>query len=215
MEQSILIVDDHLLVREGLKLLIETHPSYQICGEAENGQQALELAEKLQPDLILMDINMPVMDGIEALRQLMKREREIPVVILTTYNEDDYMRQGLALGAKGYLLKDASREVLFHTLSSALRGEVLLQPEVAAKVLAAPHHSKPSTAVGEAPPLSDKELLVLQAAARGYRSKEIAFDLGIAERTVKAHLTNIYSKLGVDARPQAVAVAIERGWIHL
>jgi len=215
MEQSILIVDDHLLVREGLKLLIETHPSYQVCGEAENGQQALELAEKLQPDLILMDINMPVMDGIEALRQLMKRECEIPVVILTTYNEDDYMRQGLALGAKGYLLKDASREVLFHTLSSALRGEVLLQPEVAAKVLAAPHRSKPSAAVAAEPPLSDKELLVLQAAARGYRSKEIAFDLGIAERTVKAHLTNIYSKLGVDARPQAVAVAIERGWIHL
>ncbi|WP_028611657.1 response regulator [Paenibacillus harenae] len=214
MTKQILIVDDHLLVREGLRLIIETNDAYQIVGEAENGEEALRLAEQLEPDLILMDLNMPVMNGLETIKRLRDKPIEIPVVILTTYNENDYMLQGLALGAKGYLLKDASRETLFHTMESALRGETLLQPEVVEKVFAS-RQALVNTPKRGLPALSDKEQLVLQAAARGFRSKEIAFDLGISERTVKAHLTSIYNKFGVDSRPQAVAMAIEHGMIHL
>ncbi|MFC4306425.1 response regulator [Cohnella boryungensis] len=217
MTKQILIVDDHLLVREGLKLIIETNEEYRVAGEAENGEIALRLAEQLQPDIILLDLNMPVMNGLETMKRLKEKAIGIPVIILTTYNEDDYMMQGLALGAKGYLLKDASREKLFHTLASALRGETLLQPEVASRVFGFQQEPASSafSAKRELPALSDKEQLVLQAAARGYRSKEIAFDLGISERTVKAHLTNIYNKFGVDSRSQAVAMAIEHGIIHL
>lgn len=217
MTTQILIVDDHVLVREGLKLLIETNPIYRVAGEAENGVMALQLVEQLQPDVILLDLNMPVMDGLETMKRLKERAIEIPVIILTTYNENDYMMQGLALGAKGYLLKDSKREKLFHSLESAVRGETLLQPEIAAKVFSSRHEKPTSVRISKRniPELSEKEQLVLQAAARGYRSKEIAFDLGISERTVKAHLTNIYGKFGVDSRSQAVAMAIEYGIIHL
>ena len=217
MTTQILIVDDHVLVREGLKLIIETNPIYQVAGEAENGEIALQLVEQLQPDVILLDLNMPVMDGLETMKRLKERAIEIPVIILTTYNENDYMMQGLALGAKGYLLKDSNREKLFHSLESAVRGETLLQPEVAAKVFASRQAKQAPILIGKRKilELSEKEQLVLQAAARGYRSKEIAFDLGISERTVKAHLTNIYGKFGVDSRSQTVAIAIEYGIIHL
>jgi NarL family two-component system response regulator YdfI len=217
MTTQILIVDDHVLVREGLKLIIETNPIYQVAGEAENGEMALQLVEQLQPDVILLDLNMPVMDGLETMKRLKERAIEIPVIILTTYNENDYMMQGLALGAKGYLLKDSTREKLFHSLESAVRGETLLQPEIAAKVFASKYEKPTSDQISKRniPILSEKEQLVLQAAARGYRSKEIAFDLGISERTVKAHLTNIYSKLDVDSRSQAVAIAVDYGIIHL
>lgn len=222
MKYKVLIVDDHFVVREGLKLILETSEHYYVAGEAENGQLAVKLAEELQPDVILMDLNMPVMSGLEAIEQLQARQSTIPVVILTTYNEDDLMVKGLAMGAKGYLLKDAKRENLFRTLDSAIRGETLLQPEIMEIVfqtkrkLAAPAAPSASSALsGYIPVLSDKEKIVLQAIAYGHRSKDIAFDMGISERTVKAHLTNIYNKLGVDSRAQAVAIAIERGIVHI
>ncbi|WP_046214088.1 response regulator [Paenibacillus wulumuqiensis] len=222
MKYKVLIVDDHFVVREGLKLILETSEHYYVAGEAENGQLAVKLAEELQPDVILMDLNMPVMSGLEAIEQLQARHLAIPVVILTTYNEDDLMVKGLAMGAKGYLLKDAKRENLFRTLDSAIRGETLLQPEIMEIVfqtkrkLAAPAAPSPSSTMpGYIPVLSDKEKIVLQAIAYGHRSKDIAFDMGISERTVKAHLTNIYNKLGVDSRAQAVAIAMEQGLVHI
>lgn len=217
MKKQILIVDDHLLVREGLKLIIETNAAYQVVAEAENGNEALEILTHTKPDIILLDLNMPVMNGLQFMQHIQANGVHIPIIILTTYNESDYMLQGLALGAKGYLLKDTSRDALFHTLESALRGETLLQPEVAEKMFAVKQSmqqldkSQRKTAIV----LSEREQLVLQAAARGFRTKEIAFDLGISERTVKAHLTNIYNKLSVDSRSQAVALAIEQGLIHL
>ncbi|MBY0013694.1 response regulator [Paenibacillus typhae] len=209
---QILIVDDHFVVRQGLRLILETSEQFQIAGEAENGQQALSLVDELQPDVILMDLNMPVMSGLEAMQILKDRNSRVPVLILTTYNEDELMVKGLALGARGYLLKDTSRENLFRGIESAIRGETLLSAEIMAKVIAAGEQaSTPAPGKGEGSLLSDKELQILRSVARGFKSKEIAFDMGMAERTVKAHLTSIYNKLGVDSRSQAVATALERG----
>lgn len=216
MKYKVLIVDDHWVVREGLKLILETDQQYEVIGEAEEGRTALRLMEELEPHVILMDLNMPVMSGLETMEAMRDRQMTTPVIILTTYNEDDLMVKGLSLGAKGYLLKDTSRDNLFRTLESALRGETLLQPEITAKVFASTLRSA-SSATGQQKPslMTEKELTILQAVARGFRSKEIAFDLGISERTVKAHLTNIYNKLGVDSRSEAVAVSLDRGILHL
>ncbi|PGK31699.1 DNA-binding response regulator [Priestia megaterium] len=214
MQHRILIVDDHLVVREGLKLLIETSDKYVIVGEAENGRMAIELVEKLKPDVILMDLYMPVMSGLEAIKEIRRTNLEIPIIILTTYNEDQLMTEGIEAGAKGYLLKDTSLENLFESLDSAIRGETLLQPGIIeriqnykTKLLKEKSRSKVM--------LTPKEMTILQAIARGSTSKEIAYDIGIAERTVKSKLTSIYNKLGVDSRTEAVAVAIQSGMIHL
>ncbi|GGF98078.1 DNA-binding response regulator [Paenibacillus albidus] len=213
---KVLIVDDHLLVREGLKLIVETNERFAIIGEAENGKVALHLIEELKPDVILLDLNMPVMSGLEAMEVLSSKQCDIPVIILTTYNEDELMVNALALGAKGYLLKDTSRDNLFRTIESAIRGDTLLQADILTKVLAAKDRKEVSESKeAENQLVTDKEKQILQFVARGYKSKEIAFDMGISERTVKAHLTNIYNKLGVDSRSQAVATALERGILHL
>ena len=212
----ILIVDDHFVVREGLKLILETNDKYQVVGEAGNGQEAIRLIEEVQPDVILMDLNMPIMSGLEAMTILKSKNCLIPVIILTTYNEDDLMINGLTLGAKGYLLKDTDRENLFRNIESAARGETLLTADIMERVMAAGENKKASgSPKNEASPLSDKELNILQSVARGFRNKEIAFDMGISERTVKAHLTSIYNKLGVDSRSQAVAVALERRILNM
>ncbi|WP_375345239.1 response regulator [Priestia megaterium] len=214
MQHRILIVDDHLVVREGLKLLIETSDKYVIVGEAENGRIAIDLVEKLKPDVILMDLYMPVMSGLEAITELRRTNPEIPIVILTTYNEDQLMMKGIEAGAKGYLLKDTGIENLFESIDSAIRGETLLQPEITeriqnykTKILKEQSKSKVM--------LTPREMTILQAIARGSTSKEIAYDIGIAERTVKSKLTSIYNKLGVDSRTEAVVVAIQSGIIHL
>lgn len=213
---KVMIVDDHFVVREGLKLILETSEQFQVIGEAGNGEEALRLIDELDPDVILMDLNMPVMSGLEAMKQLRERNSEIPVIILTTYNEDELMIQGLALGAKGYLLKDTSRDNLFRNIESAVRGETLLSADIMERVIAAKEQPKdPGPVRGADSLLSEKEALILQCVARGFKSKEIAFDMGISERTVKAHLTSIYNKLGVDSRSQAVANALERGLINI
>jgi NarL family two-component system response regulator YdfI len=215
MKYKVLIVDDHWVVREGLKLILETNENYEIVGEAEEGKEALNLMNECNPDVILMDLNMPGgLSGLDTLKAMREERLEIPVIILTTYNEDELMVNGLKLGAKGYLLKDTSREHLFRTLESALRGETLLQSEITARVFAYQERSLVAEKSVQMI-LSEKELIILQAVARGLRSKEIAFDMGISERTVKAHLTNIYNKLGVDSRSEAVAVAVEKKILHL
>ncbi|CQR53592.1 Transcriptional regulatory protein YdfI [Paenibacillus riograndensis SBR5] len=213
---KILIVDDHLVVREGLKLILETNEQFQVVGEAENGAEALPMIKELHPDVILMDLNMPVMGGLETMQELKKQGSSIPVIILTTYNEDDLMISGLAMGAKGYLLKDTSRENLFRNIESAVRGETLLSADIMERVITARAQQKDSISPqNEAARLTDKETIILQAVARGFKSKVIAIDMGISERTVKAHLTAIYNKLGVDSRSQAVAVALERGILEM
>ncbi|MEK4881388.1 MULTISPECIES: response regulator [Paenibacillus] len=213
---KILIVDDHFVVREGLKLILETDEQFQIVGEAVNGQEAITLIDEVRPDVILMDLNMPVMRGLEAMKVLREKNNSVPVIILTTYNEDELMINGLALGARGYLLKDTNRENLFRNIESAIRGETLLSAEIMERVISAREQQKVSAPIHkEVSLLSDKEAQILQSVAQGFKSKEIAFDLGISERTVKAHLTSVYNKLGVDSRSQAVAAALERGILHM
>ena len=205
----VMITDDHLIVREGLRLILETAEGIDIVGEASDGSECLQLVPELKPDVILMDLQMPRMDGITAIGHLRREYPEIAIVILTTFNEDDLMLRGLQAGARGYLLKDTSRENLLDTIHAAAKGETLLKPEILARVLSA----KPATASASQPDstLTERELEVLQAAARGERNKEIAYKLGITERTVKAHLASIYQKFSVDSRAAAVAVAAQKG----
>lgn len=210
-------MDDHLVVREGLKLILETNESYKVIGEAGNGQEAIEFLENYKVDVILLDLNMPVMSGLETIQYLNQNQIDIPVIILTTYNEDELMIKGIQSGAKGYLLKDTGRDDLFRTIESALRGDTLIKPEIMMKLLNGKQKSEPECRNANDEPciLTDKELFIIRAVSKGYRNKEIAFDMGIAERTVKAHLTNIYNKLNVDSRSEAVSVAIKRGYITL
>lgn len=209
----ILIADDHRIVRQGLRLILETEPDFEVVGEASDGAQAVKLCQELKPEVVLMDLRMPNMDGLTAIERLRREQPGIAVVILTTFNEDELMVRGLQAGARGYLLKDTDRSTLFETLRAAARGETLLKPEIMARVLsrvasATAHRS------GESTSLTDRELEVLRSVARGERSKEIGLQLGISERTVKAHLASIYGKLGVDSRAAAIAVAAQRGLLE-
>ena len=202
----VLIADDHLIVRDGLRMILETSDDIQAVGEAADGVEAVRLAHELSPDVVLMDLRMPNMDGLTAIERLRLQQPQVAVVFLTTYNDDDLMRRGLRAGARGYLLKDTDRDTLFNTIRAAARGETLLKPEIVARLLSQPE-SKPHSHLD----LTDREIQVLKAVARGERSKEIAAQLGITERTVKAHLAGIYNKLGVDSRAAAIAVASQRG----
>jgi NarL family two-component system response regulator YdfI len=228
----ILVADDHRIVRDGLRLILESQEEFALAGEAADGEEAVRLAAELHPDVILMDLRMPRMDGIAAIEAIHQRDPQTGIVILTTYNEDDLMIRGLQAGARGFLLKDTDRETLFRVIRSAARGESLLQPDVLGRVLSraeipARRDAGPNLSAGrkndsftstieptadfEVGRLSDREREVLTAVALGQRSKEIARNLGITERTVKAHLANIYDKLGVDSRAAAIAVAAKQG----
>jgi len=210
----VLITDDHLVVREGLHLILETAEDIEVVGEAVDGAECLRLVAELKPDLVLMDLQMPRMDGITAIEHLRRDFHEIAIVILTTYNEDDLMIRALQAGARGYLLKDSSRENLLDTIHAAARGETLLKPEIISRMLALQSAPKPDATIQTDSPLTDRETEVLQALARGERNKEIAYNLGITERTVKAHLQSIYQKFNVDSRAAAVAVGAQKGLLE-
>ncbi|MBC7877364.1 MAG: response regulator transcription factor [Anaerolineales bacterium] len=207
----VMITDDHLIIREGLRLILETADGIELVGEATDGAECLQLVKKLNPDVILMDLQMPRMDGITAIEHLRKDYPDIAIVILTTYNEDDLMIRGLQSGARGYLLKDSSRENLIDAIQAAAKGETLLKPEILARVLAPRPVAKADSVSQTNSILTERELEVLLSAALGERNKEIAYKLGITERTVKAHLASIYQKFGVDSRAAAVAVAAQKG----
>ncbi|SEM84918.1 two component transcriptional regulator, LuxR family [Terribacillus saccharophilus] len=212
MTYKVLIADDHVVVREGLKLLIETNENYKTIGEAGHGAEAIQLVNDLVPDIILMDLYMPVMSGMEAIRKLSVTHPKLPIIILTTYNEDQLLAEGFALGAKGYLLKDTSLQSLFHSMDAAMNGETLIGEEMMKRIQ---DYQEKRQHIKEKVQLSRMEIIILQAVARGTTSKDIAFDIGVSERTVKSRLTAIFNKLGVDSRTEAVAVAIESGLIHL
>jgi NarL family two-component system response regulator YdfI len=208
----VLIADDHEVVRDGLKLILETEPDFVVVGEAADGRAALRLVRELGPDVVLMDLRMPGLDGLAAMDLIRAERPAAAIVILTTYDEDDLMARGLQAGARGYLLKDTTRQALFDTLRAAARGEALLRTEVLSRVLnRLPREPSPAR---EPLALTGREREVLSGVARGERSKEIAARLGITERTVKAHLASIYNKLGVDSRAAAIAAASQRGWLR-
>jgi len=209
---KLLIADDHLIIRQGLRLILETEDDFEIVAEAADGAEAVRLCELHKPDVVLMDLRMPGMDGLTAIEKLKVHQPEIAVVILTTFNEDELMLRGLQAGARGYLLKDTDRIALFDTIRAAARGETLLKPEIMAKVLAlASGRDKTGVKSSATVELTDREMEVLTAVAKGERSKEVAYQLGISERTVKAHLASIYEKLGVDSRAGAISVAMQKG----
>lgn len=214
----ILVADDHFIVRAGLRLILEDEPDFVLVGDAADGAEAVGLVEELEPQVVLMDLRMPGMDGLTALAEIRRRWPHVAVVILTTYDDDALMLKGLRAGASGYLLKDVERSTLFHAIRAAARGETLLSSTVLARLLSDPASTSSRTSQLSAPgaqmsgtALTQREQAVLEAVARGERNKEIAVHLGISEPTVKTHLTNLYAKLAVDSRASAVAVAVERG----
>ncbi|HEX6483577.1 MAG TPA: response regulator transcription factor, partial [Ktedonobacteraceae bacterium] len=213
----VVVVDDHQVVRDGLRLILEIEgEDMELVGEAPDGTTALQLIEEKEPDVVLMDIRMPGMDGLEAIEHLRVSSPRVAVVILTTYNEDELMRRGLRAGARSYLLKDSKRETILHAIRTAAHGETMLPPDIVQRLLSSPMPTQrsPQTesfARVKGMDLTEREQEVLLLMARGERSKEIARHLGITTRTVAAHLSSIYSKLGVDSRVSAVTVALERG----
>lgn len=205
---KILVVDDHPIVREGLKLVLETDEMIEIDDEAINGEEALALIKRKSYDLILLDIRMPVMDGLQFLKEKEKSGNETKVIILTTSDDRETIQKAVAYGVKGFLLKDATREEMLQSVLAASRGETRFLPELKEKLQEINHEQESENRARS--DLTEKEMIVLTKITKGAASKEIAIDMGITERTVKAHLTSIYRKLGVNSRTEAVAYAITR-----
>ena len=210
----VFLVDDQRLLREGLRTLLELEPDIRIAGEAENGQEALEFYVQLEPDVVLMGVRMPVTDGVEATRQLRSRWPAARVVILTTFDDDAYVFEGLRAGALGYLLKDVSGQELAQAIRTVVAGGALIEPSVARKLvaefarLAAPQSGR----IGALPePLSERERDILRLLAAGLSNREIGGRLYLAEGTLKNYVTNILQKLGARDRTQAALRARELG----
>ena len=212
---KILIVDDHTVVRDGLVTMLSRQADFVVIGEAVNGLEAVEKARELQPDVILMDLRMPELDGVGAMNQIREQNQDVKFIVLTTYDTDEYIFDAIDAGAKGYLLKDASREDLFQSVRAVHRGESLIEPGVAARVLDRLAQMSRQARGGGPQVLSEREMEVLRLMAAGAANKNIASDLAISESTVKTHVTNIFQKLEVNHRTEAVTQALQRGIIKL
>lgn len=211
---KILLVDDQALFREGLRILLSSQPDFDVIAEAANGEEALRQAAINRPDVVLMDLRMPVLDGVAATRRMHELYPSCRVIALTTFDEDEYIFEGLRAGAFGYLLKDVPSQKLFEAIYAASRGEYFLMPSVTARVMAEFSRlprSQPVQATPIPSPLSDREKQILKMVARGASNKEIAEELVIAEGTVKNHLSNIFDKLEARDRMQAVLKSKELG----
>jgi DNA-binding NarL/FixJ family response regulator len=211
----VLLADDQELFREGLEILLSVHSDVQVVGQACNGREAVDVAAQVRPDVVLMDVRMPVLDGVRATRLLMEILPECRVIVLTTFDDDEYIFDALRAGAAGYLLKDVASARLVEAIRATVRGESILEPSVAAKVIA--EFTRVSSLVPTAQmeqmaePLSEREMEILALIARGASNKEIADQLYIAEGTVKNHVTHILGKLGVRDRTQAALRGRELG----
>ncbi|HEY4019619.1 MAG TPA: response regulator transcription factor [Pseudonocardiaceae bacterium] len=201
---TLLIVDDHPIVRDGLSGMFATDPGFTVLGEATDGAEAIRLAQTLKPDVILMDLRMPGMDGLAAIKELARLRVPAKVLVLTTYDTDNYVLPAIEAGATGYLLKDAPRAELLRAVQAAAAGQSVLSPAVATRLVT-------RVRTPEEDPLSQRELEVLALVAAGTTNREAAAKLFISEATVKTHLLNIYTKLGVSDRAAAVAEAFNRG----
>jgi DNA-binding NarL/FixJ family response regulator len=205
---KVLIADDHPVVRDGLRAMLATQADMQLVGEAATGTDAVQRTRALRPDVVLMDLQMPELDGPAAIATLRDQAPEVRALVLTTFGSDADITRAIDAGATGYLLKDAPREQLFEAIRAAARGESVLSPSVATRVL-----GRMRAPADEA--LSPRELEILGAVARGLSNRAIGRQLYVSEATVKTHLLRIFGKLGVDDRTAAVTVALERGIIRL
>ncbi|MEW6523626.1 MAG: response regulator transcription factor [Bacillota bacterium] len=213
---TVLLADDHAIVREGTRELLERTSDLLVVGEAGDGEEAVRLALELQPKVVVMDIAMPGMNGIEATRQIKARAPSIAVLIFTAYDEDPYVFSLLQAGAAGYLLKNARGQELIQAIRAVATGESVLHPAVARRVI--DRLSRPVAPPELAPlanPLSEREQEVLSLAARGMSNKEIGAALYISPRTAQVHLANIFSKLQVGSRTEAVILAMKNKWLEL
>ena len=208
----ILLVDDQALFVEGLRAVLSADPEFDVVGEAVNGERAIAACERLDPDVVLMDMRMPVLGGVAATRRLSVVHPRAKVVVLTTFDDDDVVFEGLRAGAVGYLLKDATSAVLGEAIRAAARGESFLQPSIAHKVLAEFSRLRERKA-GPESLVTARELDVLRHLSRGASNKEIAAALFVTEGTIKNHFTSIFEKLGVKSRTEAVLEAKALGII--
>ena len=202
----VLVVDDHAIVREGLRTFLSLQDGIEVAGEAGDGREAITQAERLRPDVVLMDLVMPEVDGVQAMRELRERVPGARVIVLTSFLEDDRLLPAVRAGAAGYLLKNVEPSELARAVRTADAGEALIDPAVAARLvdaLASDHRPEQ--------PLTAREQDVLDLLARGYANKRIARELGIAEKTVKTHVSHVLAKLGVSDRTQAALYAVRHG----
>ena len=212
----VLIADDQALVRGGFRLILESQKDIEVVGEAADGRQALEQAGKLRPDVVLMDIRMPELDGLEATRRLARMDGAPRILILTTFDLDDYVYEAMKAGASGFLLKEVRPEQLADAVRAIAAGEALVAPAITRRLIEQfvsrrPPGSGPPTEVSD---LTERELEVLKLIARGLSNGEIATELFVSEATVKTHITHVLSKLGLRDRVQAVVLAYECGLVY-
>jgi DNA-binding NarL/FixJ family response regulator len=206
----VLLADDHVVVRKGVREFLEEEPDIEVVGEAGDGQQAVDMALALQPDVVVMDIQMPVLSGADATRRIRATAPNVRVLVLTAYDDDPYIFGLLEAGATGYVLKTAESREIIRAIRATAAGQAMTDPAITARLIA-----RMSRPVGSSETLSERELDVLRLAARGLTNKQISHDLAISDRTVQNHLANIYAKLQVASRTEAVTVALQRGLIRL
>jgi DNA-binding NarL/FixJ family response regulator len=207
----IVLADDHPIVREGLASVLETQPDFEVVGQANDGAEAVDLVSALKPDVVLLDLEMPKLDGVQALRTMRAENAGVKVLIFTAFDTDERIIGAVQAGARGYLLKGAPREELFGAIRVVAQGGSTLQPVVAAKLME--RMTSPNASALE--PLTDREQEVLQCMAQGLQNKEIAKLLHISERTVKFHVSAVLAKLGAGNRTEAVRMAVQHGLIQL
>ncbi len=209
----IVLADDHAMVRQGIRQFLEEAGDITVVAEAADGQEAIRLVAEHQPDVAVLDIQMPGLTGVEVTRQIRARLPNVRVLILTAYDDDPYVFALLHAGADGYILKSADAEDLVRAVHTVATGRSALSPEIAQKVVQQVAARGPAEAAGQTEALTDREIEVLQLTARGMTNKAIGHELNISSRTVQGHLANIYGKLGVVSRTEAVTEALRRGWI--
>jgi len=210
---TVLLVDDHKLVRQGVRAFLEAHDEFLVVAEAESGAEAVQLAEEHIPDVVLMDLIMPEMDGVEVTRQVKNTSPRTQIVVLTSYHEDEHIFPALEAGATSYILKDIDMEELAEAIRRSARGEVTLHPRVAARILQELHGTKRDE-INPFTELTKREMEVLKLIAKGLSNAEIAEHLVISDHTVKGHVSNIFSKLHIADRTQAAVYAWQKGVVR-